>query len=1170
MLQIFLLGPPVVVQDDQPLFIQRRLLRAILFYLAYQQEMIGRLDLISLFWPELPEEKSRLHLRDALSKLRSELPDPSVLKADQDNIGLDQSRLYVDALDFTQLANQTRRSLSQTASSTPLPDPVYQQVERAANLWRSAQFLAGAKLPTNEGFGRWVVEKSRDLKYTRLYLLERLADHAGAVGDLEAGIRWVRCALEIDELNTNLNYRLLSWLNDMGQRVEALNHFKRLEFIVKKEGAGKLMPVLVELQKKIRSQADIPEPVDRPVWPSSTINNISMVGQKRASREIKLAFQRGGSVTVFGEAGSGKTRLVYELFHSLKPTPRLLLAPARFMEGNLPFQPLIELMRHSILPFEWSKLDAIWISQLASLVPELSVLRTDLSETLLVETSENRSILYESIHHLLLKLCEKRQILFFLDNAHWADQATFQSLTYLLERNFFIEHGLLVISARIEVHNPYLDEFLAHSNPYSPALRIDLEPLGTEEVSELSEFVLGYTLDHDVVQYLTRDSGGNPLLLLETLRTLLEISPNPNLYLSIDRFPIPSSVHAIIRDRLRLLDQPTRQVLTTAAIIGNEFTPQLLEYSTLREPEEIARTLEALESSHLLRPVQPSGRDSAYTFIHNRVREVLLMELSPARKRVLHLHIAHALETRAGASTHLAAVLAEHYEAAGEVQSAFNYWLRAADYARQLCSQSETYSAYSHAEKLAQQTDLLLPEQAIYQLYSGWGESAADQDDTKTMLHVYTDMQQIGEHRHSSLLIGSGFSGQVLQSIFENQPKDALEKIEQAIFYLEQAGDLYEQMQANNRHSTLLLMVHSNLEALRGFQKTIEIGKKSANPRVLRAVIDAERELALTYIMFGWPLKAIEAVQHSLRASQRSFYNQGSLRAYLLLGMSLLSAGWYESVLDNCRYGLQIAEKLHNPTLQARLDLLMSRAALNLGRLDESWIYLHDAWMIAQENHLPDIQSAYYSVLGLIYKELQDYPNAIESFQTSLIGKQLQSQSLDDQCLLAEALFLNGQESASMDILRQLAQIAKESETGFISLPAELGLARLEISSGNYKQARHTLDSVAFDAIQYSMVTVVISAELLLSSVAVRENNLSKALAGALKAIERSREIANPWLELEGLLLLKDLSYRGCQLELDPSERMRDIFTAIRAKVTNPDILPVFEKLVQNPFEKMG
>jgi hypothetical protein len=840
------------------------------------------------------------------------------------------------------------------------------------------------------------------------------------------------------------------------------------------------------------------------------------------------------------------------------------------MEGNLPFHPLIELMRHSVQPFEWNKLDAVWISQLVRLLPELSAIRSDGTSSMLVDNGENRSILFESFHHLFQKLCAKRRILIFLENAHWADQATFQSLTYLSERNFFIEHGLLVISARVEIHNPFLDEFLTHANPYSPPIRIDLEPLGVEEVSGLSDFVLGYGLPEQVIQNLTGDTGGNPLLLLETLRTLLEISPNPDLSLNIDHFPIPSSVHAVIRERLSLLDQSTRQVLTTAAIIGNEFTPQLLEYSTSMDADEIIRALEALARSHLLRPVQPAARDSAYTFIHNRVRDVLLMELSPARKRVLHLRIAHALETSAAASTHLGAVLADHYEKAGEVQSAFNYWLRAGDYTRQLSSQSETYAAYSHAEKLAQQPDLLLPEQAIYQLYSSWGEVAAEQDDYKTMRQVYTTMYQIGEQRHSSLLIGSGLSGQVLLSIYQNQPDDTLEKIEQAIFYLEQAGDLYEQMQANNRQAGSLLFVNNNQEALRGFQKTIEIGKKSSNPHVQQAVIDAERQIAITYNVLGWPLKAIESVQHSLRASQRSFNNSGSLRAYVYLGQSLFLAGWYESTLENCRYGLQIAEKLHNPTICARLDLIMSRAALSLGKLDDSWIYLQSAQRIAQEQHLTEIQSACHSVLGDIYKELQAYPIAAVSFQASLTGKSLQTQALDDQCRLADVLFLNGQEKASMDILGRLIPIARESETGSISLPADLGMVRLNLSYGNIQEARQIVDMVACDAIQRSLVAFAISADLLSSNIAIREENLVKASYEALKAVERSREIANPWLELKGLLLLKDLSGRNCQFELNPLERAQELFTAIRSKLTKPDLLPIFEKFVQNSFEKMS
>ncbi|MDR3574261.1 MAG: AAA family ATPase [Anaerolineaceae bacterium] len=1170
MFRVLLLGAPLVFQDDQPVFIQRRLLRAMLFYLALQPELLGRSDLMTLFWPELPEEKSRLHLRDTLSKLRFELPDPSIFVVDRDNIGLDRSRLYVDVYEFNQLVNQTHRSLAQLDRSVPLPDSVYQQVERATNLWRSEHFLAGARLPAAEGFGHWVIEKSRDLKYSRLYLLERLADHAAAVGDLEAGIKWVRSALEVDEINTDLNYRLLSWLNDLGKRGEALNHYKRLEFKVKKELGGELLPAIIELQKKIRSQSNLVESVNRPIMPASPVNNLPMFGQNRAIREIKLAFQRGGVVTVFGEAGSGKSRLVNEAIRALQPVPRILLAQARPLEGNLPFQPLIELMRHSIHSFEWNKLDTIWISQLARLLPELSVMRSDVMQPIQVDKVENRSILFESMHHLFLKLFDKRRVLFLLENAHWADQATFQSLAYLLERNFFIKHGLLVISARVEIHNPFLDEFLTHSNPYSPPTQINLEPLGLDEISDLSTCVLGYSLPPQVIQNLSGDTGGNPLLLLETLRTLLEISPNPNLPLNIDHFPIPSSIHAVIRERLSLLDPPTLQVLTTAAVIGDEFTPELLEFSTSLDSEEIARVLESLEKSHLLQARQPGSRDSSYTFIHKRVREVLLMELSPARKRVFHLRIAHALETRSGSSSHLGAVLAHHYEKAGEFQSAFNYWLRAGDYARQLSSPSEIYSAYNHAEMLAQQPDLLLPEQAIYQLYSSWGEVAAEQDDVKTMHQIFTTMQQIGEQRRSSILIGSGLSGQVLTSIFEKKPQGALEKIEQAIFYLEQAGDLFEQVQANNRQAMVLLLLHNNLDALSGFQKTIEIGKKSSNPRVQQAVIDAERQMALTYNMLGWPIRAIESAQLSLRASQRSFYNLGCLRAYEYLSWSLFSASWYESALENSRYGIQIAQKLGNSSVHAHLDLLMSRAALALGKLDDSWIYMQSAAAIAQQHQLREVQSAYQSVIGNFYKELQDYPKAVEAYQTSLDGKNLQSQALQDQCSLAEALLLNGNESECFDSLRRITQLTRESEISSVSLPGDLVLSRYFLSNGNLEESRQLADSVFFEATQRSLTAVAINAELLLGSIENIGDNLTKASTYALKAIERSREIANPWLELKGLFLLRDLSSKGCQFDLDPLERAQELFTSLRTNVSNPEILAISEKFIQNSFEKMG
>src|SRR5512133_3506671 len=95
-LRVFLLGAPAVTIDNQPLQIQRRLMRWMLSYLACQKSMVGRSDLILLFWPDEPEEDARRHLRETLSKLRAQLPDQEMIITDQDRVGLDLQRVSSD------------------------------------------------------------------------------------------------------------------------------------------------------------------------------------------------------------------------------------------------------------------------------------------------------------------------------------------------------------------------------------------------------------------------------------------------------------------------------------------------------------------------------------------------------------------------------------------------------------------------------------------------------------------------------------------------------------------------------------------------------------------------------------------------------------------------------------------------------------------------------------------------------------------------------------------------------------------------------------------------------------------------------------------------------------------------------------------------------------------
>ncbi|MEW6648875.1 MAG: BTAD domain-containing putative transcriptional regulator, partial [Chloroflexota bacterium] len=262
-LRVLVLGPPLVLHGDQRLNVKRRLLRAMFFYLASQPEAVGRGTLMDLFWPEESEEDTRRHIREALSKLRSELPDPGLLISTQDHVRLDPENTYVDVIEYLALVDQVRPYL-QRRMSTPLPEAIYQQMVKAVSLWRGNEFLAGTTLPSTEGLDHWLSLTSQSLTFSYQNLLETLSEHCAVSGDLENAVYWVRRAIELDEENPDLYYRLISWLRDLGRRSEALGVCEQVSSMY--AALGEKLPVVIQtLVQQVREEISTP-PV-QPVAP---------------------------------------------------------------------------------------------------------------------------------------------------------------------------------------------------------------------------------------------------------------------------------------------------------------------------------------------------------------------------------------------------------------------------------------------------------------------------------------------------------------------------------------------------------------------------------------------------------------------------------------------------------------------------------------------------------------------------------------------------------------------------------------------------------------------------------------------------------------------------------------------------------------------------------------
>ena len=130
MLKILVLGPPVIRDEDQPVRIQRRLVRNMLLYLACQPEMVSRASLLLMFWENFNEQDARRRLRETLSKLRTQLPDPSVLITEQDQVGLDHQKVYIDLDEFKSIYKYSSHAGSQFSMEGSLPILVAQTMDQ--------------------------------------------------------------------------------------------------------------------------------------------------------------------------------------------------------------------------------------------------------------------------------------------------------------------------------------------------------------------------------------------------------------------------------------------------------------------------------------------------------------------------------------------------------------------------------------------------------------------------------------------------------------------------------------------------------------------------------------------------------------------------------------------------------------------------------------------------------------------------------------------------------------------------------------------------------------------------------------------------------------------------------------------------------------------------------
>lgn len=1118
-LRVLLLGSPRVFYDEQEIHIKRRLLRALFFYLASQPDPVGRSVLMDLFWPEESEDDARRHIREALSKLRSELPDPALIVATQDHVRLDTDRVYVDLLEYQALLEQVRPYL-QRGMHTPLPEAIYQQMVKAVNLWRGKEFLAGANLPSTDGLDHWLSFTSQSLSFSYQNLLETLSEHCAVSGDLENAVHWIRKAIHLDEENPDLYYQLIQWLHDLGRRSEALSECDRIRQIYEEMGEN-LPTILSNLCQHVREGSDVqPFPTVNP-WHNMLTLQLPFVGRKKLLADLKLALQRGGVEVIWGEGGAGKSRLVFEFYQSLQPAPRLLLAAGFSHLAELPYQPLIDLLRHSVTVEEWQQLDTVWAGYLSTLLPELPSLRPDVFPPIEISLSHQHQQIAEAFLQLFRILSRRQRLLLFVDDAQWCDEHTFHVLAYLLDHRLFSQRGLLIVAARPEEPNPALERFLSQSQIPWMVHQTTLELLNRDEVGELIRLALGKSAPPEFIERLGLETGGNPLFVLETLRAVLDFNLDVNQLKVVPHLPLASSIHALARERLRLLEPQTRQTLVTAAVIGNTFPLRVLQAAAQLDIEECVRVIEELERTHLIRPVYSNDHTRQYAFIHDKIREVLLFELSPARQQLLNLRVAEAYISLEE-SPAFAERIATHLELAGENLRAFQYWLLAAE---QAIAHHQTHAveiAFQRAEKMLPRIETELTEEHLYRLYVQWGDFCCQQNRLEQAEQSYAALLRFGELRYSPLLIGSAYSGLARVAGLRQQARLALAQLEHAIPFLRQSGSQSEMIEAGSRRADFLAQLLRHQDAIYSLENVLEMAGSGQDQRTSRAVAEAQAKLAYNYILLAKPERARAAAQRALESSLSVAGLVFRIDALVWLAMSEYLLAEFGPALQHCEEAIEMAQAIGDDFRLAYILTIRGNIHLYRGLLKNAWQDSQQVIGMVEGGKSDDILARAICIQGDLMTFLRDYEMAVEYYRRGLEISRNPISAMECLFRLGTALVLNGQPENGFPFLRKSIELSNESGLEIIRLPAQMGEVLSRSLDTNSGIDLHLVNGLRNEVEQHGLTALGLIYYWIAAQLA-REGDTAQSIEHARQLIHRGRELGLIWAEIAGLELILGL-----------------------------------------------
>ena len=431
------------------------------------------------------------------------------------------------------------------------------------------------------------------------------------------------------------------------------------------------------------------------------------VGRQQELLALQQALERSGAghgqvAALVGEAGVGKSRLVYEFIHSHYTPGWSVLESASVSYGKAtPYFPVLDLLRRyghiedhddtrtirAKVTGQVLTLDESLQDTLPALLSLLDALPED-SPFLKLDPPQRRQRTLDALKRLLLRESQVQPLLLVFEDLHWIDTET-QALLDSLVESLPTAQLLLLVNFRPEYQHGW------GGKTYYTQLRLDALPAASAK-----EFLYALVGDEASLAplrtLLITRTEGNPFFLEESIRTLVEtkvLVGEAGAYRLAQALPtiqVPATVQAVLAARIDRLPPEGKRLLQTAAVIGHEVPLPLLQAIAEASEDALRRSLAHLQAAEFLYETRLFP-EREYTFKHALTHEVAYGSLLLERRRALHAQIVASMEAFVGDRLTEQVERLAHHALRGEV------WDKALAYCRQAGEKTMARAAYREA-----------------------------------------------------------------------------------------------------------------------------------------------------------------------------------------------------------------------------------------------------------------------------------------------------------------------------------------------------------------------------------------------------------------------------------------------------------------------------------------